>query len=192
MDKVITIFEKFFATMVGSLLLGIGVNGFFIPNHLIDGGILGIALIIYYFFKFQTGLSMIVLSLPICILALLKEKAYFLSSIQGLLVSSLFIDLLAPLRDEFSVSSLTGALVGGIIIGIGVGLMLRHKTSTGGTDLLAKLISRRFSINLALTIICIDGLIVLAGFTVLDVHHFLYSCLAIVTVGIITSLIEGY
>ncbi|WP_307851961.1 MULTISPECIES: YitT family protein [Neobacillus] len=188
----IIIFEKLFATLVGSLLLGIGVNGFFIPNHLIDGGILGIALIMYYFFKFQTGISMILLSLPICFLALLKEKAYFLNSIQGLLVSSLFIDLLAPLRDEFSVSSLTGAIVGGVIIGIGVGLMLRHKTSTGGTDLLAKLISRSFSINLALTIIFIDGLIVLAGFTVLDVHHFLYSCLAIVTVGIITALIEGY
>jgi uncharacterized membrane-anchored protein YitT (DUF2179 family) len=192
LDKVIVIFQKLMATIIGSLLLGIGVNGFLVPNHLIDGGILGIALILHYFFHFQTGMTMVALSVPICIFASLNERGYFFSSLQGLLISSLFIDLLAPLRNQFFVSQLGSALVGGVIIGTGIGLMLRYKTSTGGTDLIAKIISGKFSINLALVIIFLDGLIVLAGFTVLELDSFLYSCVAITTVGITTFLIEGY
>jgi uncharacterized membrane-anchored protein YitT (DUF2179 family) len=69
--------------------------------------------------------------------------------------------------------------------------MLRYKTSTGGTDLIAKIISGKFSLNLALVIIILDGLIVLAGFTVLELDSFLYSCLAITTVGVTTFLFEG-
>ncbi|MDM5327132.1 YitT family protein [Neobacillus sp. CF12] len=184
------IFQKFIATIIGSLLLGIGVNGFLVPNHLIDGGILGIALILHYFYHFQTGMTMIALSAPICILSILSEKSYFLSSLQGLLVSSLFIDLLSPLRHQFIISQLGSALIGGVIIGTGVGLMLRYKSSTGGTDLLAKIISGRFSLNLALVIILIDGIIVLAGFSVLETDSFLYSCVAMTTVGITTFLIE--
>jgi uncharacterized membrane-anchored protein YitT (DUF2179 family) len=192
LDKVIVIFQKLMATIIGSLLLGIGVNGFLVPNHLIDGGILGIALIFHYFFHFQTGMTMVALSVPICIFASLNEKGYFFSSLQGLLISSLFIDLLAPLRNQFFLSQIASALVGGVIIGTGIGLMLRYKTSTGGTDLIAKIISGKYSLNLALVIILLDGLIVLAGFTVLELDSFLYSCVAITIVAITTFLIEGY
>ncbi|MGX6445156.1 YitT family protein [Neobacillus sp. K501] len=191
MDKVIDIFQKFSATLIGSLLLGIGVNGFLVPHHLIDGGILGIALILHYFFHFQTGMTMVALSVPICLFALMNERGYFFSSLQGLLTSSLFIDLLSPLRNEFFVPVLGSALIGGVIIGTGVGLMLRYKSSTGGTDLLAKMISRKYSLNLALVIILVDGLIVIAGFTVLDVDRFLYSCVAITVVGLTTFWVEG-
>lgn len=191
MDKVIIIYRRIIATIIGSLLLGIGVNGFLVPHHLIDGGILGIALILHYYFEFQTGMTMVALSVPICVFASLNEKGFFFSSLQGLLFSSLFIDLLAPLRNEFFVSDLGSAIIGGVTIGIGVGLMLRYKSSTGGTDLLAKIISTRFSLNLALVIIFIDGLIVLAGLAFLEWDSFVYSCLAITTVGLTTFLIEG-
>lgn len=179
------------ATIIGSLLLGIGVNGFLVPNHLIDGGVLGIALILHYFFHFQTGVTMVALSLPICLISSINERGYFFSNLQGLMFSSLFVDLLTPLRNQFFVSHLASALIGGVIIGLGVGLMLRYKTSTGGTDLLAKIIAENFTLNIALVIIFIDGLIVLAGFTVLALDTFLYSCVAITIVGLTTSFIKG-
>lgn len=121
----------------------------------------------------------------------LNNKEYFFSSLQGLLVSSLFIDLLAPLRFQFFIPQLASALIGGAIIGVGVGLMLRYKTSTGGTDLLAEIISETFSLNIALVIILIDGVIVLAGLALLKLDAFLYSCIAIIAMGFITSLIKG-
>src|SRR5438105_3079954 len=87
-NKVIIIYQKLVATLVGSLLLGIGINGFLVPNHLIDGGIIGVALILHYYFGLQTGMAMVVLSLPICIFASMNERGYFFSSLQGLLISS--------------------------------------------------------------------------------------------------------
>lgn len=187
----IVIFQKLIATLIGSLLLGVGVNGFLVPYHLIDGGILGIALLLHYFFEFPTGITMVGLSIPVCMLSSLYERGYFFSSMQGLLVSSLFIDLLAPLRSQFFIPQLASALIGGAIIGVGVGLMLRYKTNTGGTDLLAEIISETFSLNIALVIIMIDGIIVLAGLTLLKFDTFIYSCIAITSVGLITSLIKG-
>ncbi|RUU69163.1 hypothetical protein EOC06_39570, partial [Mesorhizobium sp. M7A.F.Ca.MR.362.00.0.0] len=74
-------------------------------------------------------------------------------------------------------------LIGGAIIGVGVGLMLRYKTSTGGTDLLAEIISETFSLNIALVIILIDGIIVLACLALLKLDTFIYSCIAITSVG---------
>jgi uncharacterized membrane-anchored protein YitT (DUF2179 family) len=186
---VIVILQKFAATLIGSLLLGIGVNGFLVPNHLIDGGIIGIALILHYYFEVQTGMTMFILSLPICMLSSIFYKGYFFNSLQGLLISSLFIDLLSPISSQFDVSSLEGALIGGVLIGVGVALMLRYETSTGGTDLLAKIISKMTSVNIAIVIILIDGLIVLAGFALFDLERFLCSCLAIVIIGLITSLL---
>jgi len=121
----------------------------------------------------------------------MNERGYFFGSLQGLLISSLFIDFLSPLQTQFSVSGLAGSLIGGVIIGTGVALMLRYETSTGGTDLLAKIISKTTSLNIAFVIIFIDGLIVLAGLAVLELENFLYSCLAIVTIGLITSFLEG-
>jgi len=185
------IFQRLMATIIGSLLLGIGVNGFLVPNHLIDGGILGIALILHYFFDFQTGIIMVALSLPICIYASMNKRGYFFSSLQGLLVSSLFIDLLTPLRSQIYLSHLLSALIGGVLIGTGVGLMLRYQTSTGGTDLLAKIISKNFTVDIAIVIIAIDGLIVLASLTLLPLDSVLYSCVAITTVGLTTSMIGG-
>lgn len=188
----IDILQKIVATLIGSLLVGTGINGLLVPNHLIDGGIIGIALILYYYFHLQLGVTMVILSIPICIIASLNERGYFFSSLQGLLVSSLVIDLLSPLRTLFSVSNLLGALIGGLLIGTGVALMFRYETSTGGTDLLAKVISKTTTLNIAIVIILIDGLIVVAGFALLDLESFLCSCLAIVTIGLITSFLEGH
>lgn len=186
------IFQKLIAAIIGSLLLGIGINGFLVPNHLIDGGIIGIALILHYYFGLHTGMAMLFISIPICIFCSINERGYFFSSIQGLFISSLFIDLLSPLSTQFSVSRLMGALLGGILIGTGVALLLKYETSTGGTDLLAKVISKAFSLDIAPIIIIIDGLIVIAGLTVLKMDNFLYSCLAIVTGGLTTSFLEEH
>ncbi|MEH7107514.1 YitT family protein [Bacillus sp. JJ1764] len=185
------IYQQIMATVVGSFLLGIGVNGFLIPHHFIDGGILGLALILHYFLNVPTGFAMVGLSLPICLLASKNERTYFLSSLFGLFLSSIFIDVLAPLRYQFLISPLTSAIIGGMVIGIGVGLMLYYKTSSGGTDLLAKMISKSLSLNIAWIIIFIDGLIVLAGLSVLNLDRIFYSCVVIVVGGVTTSMIEG-
>ena len=150
---------KISAVLVGSLLLGIGVNAFLVPHHLLDGGMIGLGLIMHYFYGWQTGLTIIVLSIPLYVLAWFLERKYFFHSLHGLMVSSLFIDMFAPAENGLELGILPSAILGGILVGAGIGLMLRHDTSTGGTDLLAQLLNKFVYINVGILIFFIDGLV---------------------------------
>ncbi|MDM5214708.1 YitT family protein [Peribacillus sp. NJ4] len=185
------ILQKITAILIGSLLLSIGINGFLVPHHLLDGGITGIALIIHYYFDFLTGLAMFLLSIPLCIFAWINERTFFYNSFLGLIFASMFIDCLAPLRNQFSLSIFPSMLIGGGLIGIGVGIMLRFEASTGGTDLLAQIISKAMSVNIGVVIFMIDGLIVTSAFKMLELKAFLFSGLTICIIGMITSLMAS-
>lgn len=179
---------KLLAILLGSLLLGIGVNGFLVPHHLLDGGIIGIGLILHYFYGWPTGLSMIVLSIPLYVLAWFFQRQYFYYSLHGLLISSVCIDLFSFFNGTFQTGILVSTIMGGILVGTGIGLMLRYETSTGGTDLLAQLLTLKTSINVGILIFLIDGLVVLGGLNVVGLQKFMYSFLTIIFVGIMTSL----
>lgn len=175
--------------LIGSLLLGIGINGFLVPHHLLDGGITGIALIIHYYYGFPTGICMFLLSIPLMVYAWFYERMYFYHSFLGLIVTAVFIDWLAPLRTQFSPSIFSSVFFGGMLIGVGVGLMLRYKTSTGGTDLLAHFIAQAASVNIGVVILLIDGLIVAASFNTLGLPVFVFSTVTILIISFMTSLI---
>ncbi|MBN3544456.1 YitT family protein [Fictibacillus barbaricus] len=174
------------AIFLGSVLLGVGINGFIVPFHLLDGGMIGISLLIKYVWGYKVGLTIIILSVPIYVLAWKLERRYFINSIHGLLVSSIIIDLLSPLRGMFSVSVMQGSVIGGLFIGTGIGWMLRHETSTGGTDLLALFLSRWFSINVGMIIFLIDAAVILAGLYIMGEGILFYSLVTILSVGFAT------
>ncbi|MBH0154763.1 MULTISPECIES: YitT family protein [Fictibacillus] len=179
-------FERTIAIFLGSVLLGIGINGFIVPFHLLDGGMIGISLLVKYVWGYKVGLTIIILSIPIYLIAWKLERRYFINSIHGLLVSSLIIDLLSPLRGMFSVSVMEGSVIGGLFIGTGIGWMLRHETSTGGTDLIALFLSRWFSINVGMVIFLIDAAVILAGLYVMGEGILFYSLVTILSVGFAT------
>ncbi|MBM7655373.1 uncharacterized membrane-anchored protein YitT (DUF2179 family) [Neobacillus cucumis] len=169
--------------------MSIGLNGFLIPHHLLDGGITGIALVLHYYTGFPTGLALFLLSIPLCIYTWIYRPIFFYNSFLGLVIVSISIDWLEPLSNQFLLPIFTSVLLGGIIIGLGVGIMLRYETSTGGTDLLASLLSEAFSLNIGMVILIIDGLIALAALQIIGLSAVLYSCLSIFIIGMITSLI---
>ncbi|KIL47961.1 YitT family protein [Jeotgalibacillus campisalis] len=179
--------KKSAAVLLGSLFLSLGVNAFLVPYQLLDGGMIGLALILHYFWDIQAGLSMIFLSVPLFIYAWFKKRMYFYNSLHGLLVSSLFIDWLSPMRYWFDLSLPLSAILGGLFIGVGIGTMLRQETSTGGTDLLAQMIASVVKINVGVVIFIVDGFVVLLGYRIVGFESFLYSCLVICLVGLTTS-----
>ncbi len=187
--KVMVYLRKLPITFIGSLLLGIGINGFLVPHHLIDGGMIGIALIIHYYFEFPVGLCMVLLSIPLCIYTFIREPSYFYHSLFGLLISALIIDWLGPLKTQLQLPILASALFGGTLTGLGTGLMLRYKISTAGTDLLAQLISEASLLNIGLVIFIIDGFIVTTSFSLLGFQTFIFSCVTILMVGVMSSLV---
>lgn len=184
------IVQKLIAIIIGSFLVGSGINGFLVPYHLLDGGMIGLALILHYYFEVSAGICMFILSIPLCIFAWTEDRAYSYSSFLGLLISSAMIDWLRPLQTLFLVPIGLSSILGGMCMGLGIGLMLRFGTSSGGTDLLATYLSKMYSMNTALIIFLLDVIIVTAGSITLNIKSFLYSCLMILIAGLMTNLIK--
>ncbi|MEL3962441.1 YitT family protein [Lysinibacillus endophyticus] len=183
--------KKSIAIVFGSIFLAIGINAFLTPYEILDGGIIGLSLILYYLFKLKIGLMIIVLSIPIFIIAWFKYRHFFYNSLHGLLISSVVIDILKPLRDLFRFNPMLSSIIGGFFVGLGIGIMLRYETSTGGTDLLAQFISDKTKINVGILIFFIDAVVILLGGILLSAETLVLSIVAILCVGITTSYITS-
>ncbi|MFS0574769.1 YitT family protein [Sporosarcina sp. 179-K 3D1 HS] len=183
--------QKAIRIMIGSLFVAIGINFFLVPFGLLEGGALGISLIFHYLFDVKVGLTFLVISLPIFFLAWMFYRPFFYNGIHGMLLSSLIIDLLHPLHQLGGIwipSPLFSAIGGGIVIGIGIGFMLRADISLGGTDLLAQMMAKRLRMNAGIMIFCFDILIVTIGSYVLQSVSILLSITTVLSVGMTTSL----
>lgn len=180
------------AVLAGSLLIAIGINLFFVPFRLLDGGVMGIALVLNYVLRLKVGLVVLLLSLPIFWLAWRRHRDYFFNSIYGLLVSSLAIDLVSVVARDWTgqlrLGPLAGAIVGGFLVGAGAGLMLKYKTSTGGTDLLAQVLAERLHLNVGFVIFVMDTIIITVGGFMLAGDSLILSMIAILAVAIATVM----
>lgn len=184
--------KKFGSIILGSVLLSVGINFFLVPFELLDGGIIGLGLIIKYLTGIRAGLVIIGLSIPIFALAWVYNKEYFYNSLHGMLFSSFSIDYLSPLHYQFitkyQVPPVLSAILGGVLIGLGIGVMLRWKTSTGGTDLIAQFLSKIFGVNVGMIIFIIDAFIICLGGLLISPSSFFLSFITIIFVGIFTSI----
>ncbi|WP_445677949.1 YitT family protein [Robertmurraya sp. FSL R5-0851] len=182
--------KKTAIVLLGSMLLSFGINFFLVPFEVLDGGIIGIGLIIKYLTGLQAGLVIICLSVPIFVLAWLYNKNYFYNSLHGMLISSFVIDLLASsqlLPSDMILHPIVSSILGGIFIGVGIGIMLWYETSTGGTDLIAQFLSKLFNINVGMIIFVIDTVVISIGGWLISKDTFLLSILTVIFVGFFTS-----
>lgn len=183
---------RFAIILAGSLLVAVGTNFFLVPYKILDGGIIGIALIINYLSGAKIGLAIVLCSVPVFLLAWLKERDIFYNSVLGLLTSSILIELLGPLQYYFlyyfEFGSISSAIIGGFLMGTGLGLMLRFKASTGGTDLLAQFIKRYVRLNVGFIIFLTDFMIIGAGGILISKETFFHSILTIMAGGVATGL----
>lgn len=185
-------FKRFIILVIGSILIGIGINLYFVPYHFLDGGMIGIGLIFHYWFGFKPGLTIILLSIPLYVIAFFKDRTLFYNSIHGLWLSSFMIDFFYQWYDFSNLPPLFSALVGGTLVGVGIGLMLRSDSATGGTDLFAQLISKGFGLNAGKLIFAIDSMVLLVGWPIIGMESFLYSLFAISTVGFFTTILTHH
>ena len=187
--KCMYFFNKAFIIIICSILIALGINFFLVPYKILDGGIIGIGLILNYLWNLKAGLMIICLSIPIFMVAWFFYRDYFYNSLHGMIISSFFIDLFRPLQQYVRIDPMFSSILGGILVGLGIGLMLKFKTSTGGTDLIAQFICDKTGINVGVIIFFIDALVVLLGGLLISTSTLLLSIVTILFVGMTTSLI---
>ncbi|MFC0273522.1 YitT family protein [Metabacillus herbersteinensis] len=180
--------RKGLVIVIGSLLLAMGINFFLVPYRVLDGGIIGIGLIVKYLWGVNAGFAIIILSVPIFILAWFKYKDYFYNSLHGMLVSSILIDVVKPFDALLPIDAALSSILGGLFVGLGIGIMLKFRTSTGGTDLLAQFLSDKTGVNVGILIFIIDFIVIIMGGFLFSTETLLLSIITILTVGLTTSL----
>jgi uncharacterized membrane-anchored protein YitT (DUF2179 family) len=184
--------SKLIIIVAGSLLIAVGIDFFLVPFKVLDGGVIGVALIINYLFKFPVGLVIIIVSIPVMVMTWFHFRSLFYNSLLGMLISCFLIDSLVPFQYYFlyyvELTPFSSSVLGGFAVGTGIGLMLRHDTSTGGTDLLAHFLSKYIALNVGVIVFLIDAVIISLGGLLLSSETFFLSIWTISAGGIATSI----
>ena len=154
--------------VVGAALYAAGFQFFLYPNAISTGGLTGVAMIINFFSGLPVGVMTIVMNIPLFIFSWKRFGLNFIiASLVGTVLSSVFVDLFAQTTLEVTHEPLLGAIYGGIIKGFGLGLVYRTGATTGGVDIVAKFLRRRYQhINFSTFILGLD-VVVITAFAVL-------------------------
>ena len=166
---------------------------FYAPNGLTCGGFTGVAQIINHFLPFApVGTVAFLLNLPLFILGLVRHgKGFLLSSLYAVAVSSLFVDVLAAVYTFPPMEPLLACIYGGVILGVAVGGMLRYDTTTGGTELGARLLLPRFP-HLPIGKIClVMDLVVIVSYAAVfgSVLNALYGGVALYLTTVVMDMV---
>ena len=151
--------------IVGSLLIAVGIYNFALYANLPLAGISGICLILYKLTGLPIGLGTVMLNIPIAALCYkLLGHHFFLRSIKSMLISSFFIDVVAPLFPVYQGDRLLAAICTGVISALGYALSYLRSSSTGGSDFVIMSVKAlKPHLSLGNITFAIDGAIILVG-----------------------------
>ncbi len=175
-------------TLFGLLLMALAFKLFFIPSHIAPGGFTGLATICHVLWGWPVGVTAALLNLPLFVFSRRRMgSAFLLRSLAAMLLLSLLLDGLPSFR--LSGDLLLSSALGGLLMGLGLSLVLLGNATTGGSDLLAALLSGFFpGISLGWLLLCIEGGIVLLSALALGTEVTLYAAAALL---ISTRLVDA-
>ncbi|MFM1653474.1 YitT family protein [Brevibacillus sp. B_LB10_24] len=161
----IELLQKFIFITLGAVLMALALEVFLVPNAIIDGGITGVSIILSKVTSVSLGIFIFVLNLPFFILGRRQiGRTFAFSTLYGIAVMSVSTALLHDVQ-PFTNEKILAVLFGGLILGLGVGLVLRFGGSLDGTEIVAILISKKTNIPVGQIIMFINVFIfIVAGF----------------------------
>lgn len=190
--RMVGMLKKIAVIGFGSTMIGIGINGFILPFHLINGGFFGISLLLNYIWGLKAGITFIFLNIPVYLFALKNNPGYFYNGLIGAIICGLMLEIWMPLNGVIHMPIMSSIILGATIIGIGVGVMLRSHISPGGMDLLALILAKWSRINVGVIIFATDAVIIIVGLLFLQDAKLLYSLVIVSIVGLLASIITSF
>lgn len=148
--------KDIFLITAGAFIYAFGVNYFFIANKMADGGLAGICTILHYLFSVDLGTTYFVLNIPLIILGYkLIGGQFILKTFYGTFMTSLAFKVLEKYTGQMD-DRLIAAIFGGLIIGIGLGTIFVGGGSSGGSDILVKILNKYFDIPIGKAFLALD------------------------------------
>ena len=180
---------------LGAIIAAFALECFLIPNKIIDGGIMGIAIMTSYKTNFSLGWCIFLLNLPFLFLALQKMgKAFVFFTFYAVAVLSVSVSVVPELLSHKHVSDpFLACIFGGLILGAGVGLVLRSNSSLDGTEILSIRLSKKWGFSVGEIIMFFNLFIfTAAGFVYQDWRSSMYSMISyFIAYRVIDIVIEG-
>ncbi|MBS4172667.1 YitT family protein [Bacillus sp. FJAT-49736] len=186
------VLQRGIAILIGGIIAAIGLEIFLVPNSVIDGGITGISIMLAHLTGIPLGVFIFVLNLPFIFIGRKQiGKTFALSTLFGIIVLSFFTALFTPVP-AFTQDILLATIFGGIVIGTGVGIVIRFGGAMDGTEILAILVNKKLPFSVGEIIMFLNVFILgIAGF-VFDWNRSMYSIIAyIIATKTIDVVVQG-
>lgn len=173
-------------TISGTVITGFAIGSFLTPNKIVGGGASGISTILYHTIGIQPGLSFFVLNILFLLVGLtVLGKKFILKTLLGISLLSVFTQIFSffPIYTE---NLILASIFGGVLYGLGIGMSFAAGASTGGTDIIGRIIQSKFSfIPIGKMLLFVDGIIILISFAV-------FKNIELTLYGILTLFISSY
>ncbi|SCW54436.1 Uncharacterized membrane-anchored protein YitT, contains DUF161 and DUF2179 domains [Paenibacillus tianmuensis] len=182
-----------FFIVLGAALVSVGLENFLVPNKIIDGGIVGISIISSHLSGIPIGVFLLLLNLPFLFIGYKQiGKTFALSTLFAVALMSLGTWLLHPVP-PLTNDPLLAAVFGGIIVGIGVGMVIRSGGSLDGTEILAIVFSKKMPFSVGEVVMFFNLFILSSAGFVFGWDHAMYSLIAYyIAFKLIDITIEGF
>lgn len=170
------------ADIVGSAIFAVGVDVFTTPNEIAPGGVTGIATMIHSMTGIQVGTLSFLLNIPLLIVGFcVIGKKFTFQTLRSLIILSVITDIFDIILPAYTGNIIISSVFGGALIGAGMGIIFMRGSTTGGTDILGRLVLRKFPhIPLGKILLAIDVIIVsIAGFYYGALEASLYAMVSI-------------
>lgn len=186
--------RRFLVVVLGTVIVAVALNMFLVPSNLAPGGVSGLAVVVNYLTKVPVGTLIFVFNIPIFAWGLRHfSKSYMVFSLVGMFLLSVSTDLLVNVP-RVTEDVLLSAIYGGVLLGVGVGLVFSAGCTTGGADIVAQILKKRFPfISVGRLVLIIDAFVVtLAGIVFGKWEVTLYSAVSMyISTFIIDIIVEG-
>lgn len=171
--------KAYLLIVLGCVVGGAAYPMFLVPNNIAPGGLTGVATILNYLFDLPVGVTSMLLNLPLFLIGYkAMGRVFVFRSLVATVLFSVCIDLirLPPLTEDV----LLGSVYGAILLGVGLGLILRGGATTGGSDMIARMVHKRFPfITVGGFLFLVDCMVILAAAFTMSANAALYALICI-------------
>ncbi len=184
--------QRYLFLFIGSILAAVGLEMFLIPNNITDGGIVGISIITSYLTDLPLSLFIIVLNIPFLFLGYKQiGKTFVFSSIFSIASLSFWVSVFHPIPGLTN-DILLACVFGGIILGVGVGIIIRYGGSLDGTEMVAIIVNKRTAFSVGEIVMFFNIFILSSAGLVFGWDRAMYSLIAyFVAYKVIDITVEG-
>lgn len=187
------IIQKYIVLLLGSLIAAFGLEVFLIPNNIIDGGIVGISIIISLLSNIPLGIFTFILNIPFLFIGYKQiGKTFVITSLFSITAFSIFTHIFHSFKGPTN-DMLLAAIFGGIILGIGVGCILRYGGSLDGTEIIAIILCKGGIFSIGQIVMIFNVFIYAFGALILGWDRAFYSMLTyFVAHKAVDIIIDGF